>query len=224
LLFLVNKAVGPALLERSLNLRQYTYPVGVAAEPMPLKNETTAAQATAQSLSACFRKSSGRESSMAKRTVLRSKADKKLYAVRSNEGKFKDIQSYQKAHSMDLKRSSKSEVAAKAKAEAKKAAAAAANPAPVTPTALAPVAPANAARKAPPKTAAPKVAAPKTAAKPVAVKVPATKPVDPKVAPVKAAPPKAAAAKTAPVKTTAPKKAAPKPAAKQPAPAKKKSR
>jgi hypothetical protein len=216
LLFPVNKAVGPALLERSLNLRQYTYPVGVAAEPMPLKNETIAAQSAAQSWSACFRKSSGKESSMAKRTVLRSKAGKKLYAVRDKEGKFKDIQSYQKAHSMDIKRSSKSEVAAKAKAEAKKAAVAAAPvAAPAVPAPPTPVVATKPVRKAAPKAAA---------AKPVSVKAPATKPVAPKAAPVKAAPAKAAAAKTAPVKVTAPKKAAPKPAAKQPAPAKKKSR
>ncbi len=39
-----------------------------------------------------------------RRTVLRSSKGKKLYAVRDGEGKFKDIQSYQRAHSMDIKR------------------------------------------------------------------------------------------------------------------------
>jgi hypothetical protein len=41
-----------------------------------------------------------------KRTVLYSSKGKKLYAVRSADGKFKDIQSYQRAHSMDIKRNS----------------------------------------------------------------------------------------------------------------------
>jgi hypothetical protein len=44
-----------------------------------------------------------------KRTILRSSADKKLYAVRDEKGKFKDIQSYARAHKQDLKRSSKAE-------------------------------------------------------------------------------------------------------------------
>lgn len=50
----------------------------------------------------------------AKRTTHRSTAGKKLYAVRDGEGKFKDIQTYQRAHSMDIKRKSKAETAAKA--------------------------------------------------------------------------------------------------------------
>ncbi len=58
---------------------------------------------------------------MAKRTTLRSRSGKKLYAVRDKGGKFKDIQSYQKAHSMDMKRKSKAEVAKKkTKKKAKK--------------------------------------------------------------------------------------------------------
>ena len=50
---------------------------------------------------------------MAKRTTLRSRSGKKLYAVRDSGGKFKDIQSYQRAHSMDIKRKSKAEGGAK---------------------------------------------------------------------------------------------------------------
>ena len=46
-----------------------------------------------------------------KRTILRSSAGTKLYAVRDKEGKFKDIQSYKRAHGSDLKRKSKPEVA-----------------------------------------------------------------------------------------------------------------
>jgi hypothetical protein len=63
-----------------------------------------------------------------KRTVLRSSSGKKLYAVRDKTGKFKDIQSYARAHAADLRRSSKAEAAAaavkpkaKKKAEAKAA-------------------------------------------------------------------------------------------------------
>jgi hypothetical protein len=62
-----------------------------------------------------------------KRTVLRSSKGKKLYAVRDAGGKFKDIQSYARAHAADIKRgSTQAETAAKAKrkkAPAKKKAA-----------------------------------------------------------------------------------------------------
>ena len=44
-----------------------------------------------------------------KRTTHRSSKGKKLYAVRSKDGKFKDIQTYKKAHGADLKKSSKAE-------------------------------------------------------------------------------------------------------------------
>jgi DNA-binding protein HU-beta len=50
-----------------------------------------------------------------KRTTLRSQSGKKLYAKRDAKGKFKDIQSYKKAHGSDVKRKSKAETAAKAK-------------------------------------------------------------------------------------------------------------
>ena len=50
-----------------------------------------------------------------KRTTHRSTAGKKLYAVRDTEGKFKDIQSYKKAHGQDIKRKSKAETAKTAK-------------------------------------------------------------------------------------------------------------
>ena len=53
---------------------------------------------------------------MAKRTTHRSVAGKKLYAVRDSKGRFKDIQTYERAHRMDMQRSSKAERAAKAKA------------------------------------------------------------------------------------------------------------
>jgi hypothetical protein len=51
---------------------------------------------------------------------MRSSKGKKLYAVRDAKGRFKDIQSYKKAHGADIKRKSKAETAkAKAKPKAK---------------------------------------------------------------------------------------------------------
>ena len=46
---------------------------------------------------------------MAKRTTHRSKSGKKLYAERDKTGKFKDIQSYKRAHGQDVKRKAKKE-------------------------------------------------------------------------------------------------------------------
>lgn len=43
------------------------------------------------------------------RTTMRSKTGKKLYVVRSKTGRFKDIQTYKRAHAMDIKRESKTE-------------------------------------------------------------------------------------------------------------------
>jgi hypothetical protein len=51
---------------------------------------------------------------MAKRTTHRSSKGKKLYAVRDKEGKFKDIQTYKRAHAADLrKKGTKSDAAKK---------------------------------------------------------------------------------------------------------------
>jgi DNA-binding protein HU-beta len=55
-----------------------------------------------------------------RRTVLRSSKGKKLYAVRDKKGKFKDIQTYKRAHGQDIKRKSKAEKANKAKKARKK--------------------------------------------------------------------------------------------------------
>ena len=52
---------------------------------------------------------------MAKRTTMRSSKGKKLYAKRDKKGKFKDIQSYKRAHGQDIKRRSKSERGARKK-------------------------------------------------------------------------------------------------------------
>ncbi len=45
----------------------------------------------------------------ARRTTHRSSTGTKLYAKRDATGKFKDIQTYKRAHSADIKRKSKSE-------------------------------------------------------------------------------------------------------------------
>lgn len=46
---------------------------------------------------------------VARRTTHRSSTGKKLYAVRKADGTFKDIQTYQRAHSMDIKRNAADE-------------------------------------------------------------------------------------------------------------------
>jgi hypothetical protein len=58
----------------------------------------------------------------ARRTTHRSKTGKKLYAVRDANGRFKDIQTYERAHRADLARTSKAEVKARKKRARKKAA------------------------------------------------------------------------------------------------------
>ena len=57
----------------------------------------------------------------ARRTTHRSSAGKKLYAVRDRSGRFKDIQTYERAHRADLAHKSKAELAAAKKKKAKKA-------------------------------------------------------------------------------------------------------
>jgi hypothetical protein len=44
-----------------------------------------------------------------KRTTHRSKSGTKLYAVRDSSGRFKDIQTYKRAHGQDIKRKSAKE-------------------------------------------------------------------------------------------------------------------
>jgi hypothetical protein len=57
-----------------------------------------------------------------RRTTHRSLAGKKLYAVRDAQGRFKDIQTYERAHRADLAAKSTAEEAAATKAAAKKTA------------------------------------------------------------------------------------------------------
>ena len=56
---------------------------------------------------------------MATRTTHRSTAGKKLYAVRDASGRFKDIQTYERAHRQDLKSKSGAERVAARKAAKK---------------------------------------------------------------------------------------------------------
>jgi hypothetical protein len=51
----------------------------------------------------------------ARRTTHRSTAGKKLYAVRDSKGRFKDIQTYERAHRADIARKSKAETTKAAK-------------------------------------------------------------------------------------------------------------
>ena len=48
-----------------------------------------------------------------KRTTHKDIHGNKMYAVRDNKGRFKDIQSYKRAHGKDVKRRSKAEKKAK---------------------------------------------------------------------------------------------------------------
>ena len=50
-----------------------------------------------------------------RRTTHRSVAGKKLYAVRDAKGRFKDIETYERAHRADMAHQSKAEKAAQAK-------------------------------------------------------------------------------------------------------------
>jgi DNA-binding protein HU-beta len=50
-----------------------------------------------------------RSAPRARRTTHRSKSGKKLYAVRDKKGRFKDIQTYKRAHGVDIQRRSKKE-------------------------------------------------------------------------------------------------------------------
>jgi hypothetical protein len=48
-----------------------------------------------------------------RRTTHRSVKGTKLYAVRDSKGRFVDIQTYKRAHTMDMRRKSKAELAKK---------------------------------------------------------------------------------------------------------------
>ena len=56
----------------------------------------------------------------ARRTTHRSKAGKKLYAVRDSQGRFKDIQTYERAHRADLAKTSSAEAKKRGKKKAAK--------------------------------------------------------------------------------------------------------
>jgi DNA-binding protein HU-beta len=56
-----------------------------------------------------------------RRTTHRSSTGKKLYAVRDASGRFKDIQTYQRAHRADLKKTARAEPARRSRTTKKKA-------------------------------------------------------------------------------------------------------
>ena len=56
----------------------------------------------------------------ARRTTHRSKRGKKLYAVRDRKGRFKDIQTYKRAHGADIRKRSKAEAGKKTRKKARR--------------------------------------------------------------------------------------------------------
>jgi hypothetical protein len=56
----------------------------------------------------------------ARRTTHRSSTGKKLYAVRDAAGRFKDIQTYERAHRADLKKTAQSEPVKRSRTTKKK--------------------------------------------------------------------------------------------------------
>jgi hypothetical protein len=76
---------------------------------------TRSATGTTMRLSAAgqadARLSSEGELMATRRTTMRSRTGTKLYAVRDSSGKFKDIQSYKRAHAADMRKTSKAEAA-----------------------------------------------------------------------------------------------------------------
>ena len=51
----------------------------------------------------------------ARRTTHRSRKGKKLYAVRDRQGRFKDIQTFERAHGADVRKKSRAETAKRKK-------------------------------------------------------------------------------------------------------------
>jgi hypothetical protein len=60
-------------------------------------------------------KSKSKSKGKSTRTTHRSSSGNKLYAKRTASGRFKDIQTYERAHERDIKRKAKSESASKKK-------------------------------------------------------------------------------------------------------------
>jgi hypothetical protein len=56
---------------------------------------------------------------MARRTTHRSSSGKKLYAVRDAKGRFKDIQTYERAHGADIRKKAKGETSKKRRKRSK---------------------------------------------------------------------------------------------------------
>ena len=71
------------------------------------------AKATPKAKTKAAPKAAAKPAGKAKRTTHRSSTGKKLYAVRDKTGKFKDIQTFERAHRADLARKSKAEKKAK---------------------------------------------------------------------------------------------------------------
>jgi hypothetical protein len=79
---------------------------------MAKKAKKAKAKAKSKKARKTKKKKAKKSKKKARRTVLYSSKGKKLYAVRDKGGKFKDIQTYKRAHGQDIKRNSKEEMAA----------------------------------------------------------------------------------------------------------------
>lgn len=90
----------------------------MAKKARKAKAKTKKSKAKAKGAKKVAKKAKAAKKKKGRRTVLYSSKGKKLYAKRDASGKFKDIQSYQRAHSMDMKRKSQEETAAAASAAA----------------------------------------------------------------------------------------------------------
>lgn len=76
----------------------------------------TAKKAVKKATKKVAKKAAKKTAKKARRTVMYSSKGKKLYAKRDKGGKFKDIQTYKRAQGQDIKRNSKAEEVAEAKA------------------------------------------------------------------------------------------------------------
>lgn len=83
---------------------------------MPAAKKPAAAKAAAKPKAAAAKPKAAAKApaKKAQRTTHRSSTGTKLYAVRDAKGRFKDIQTYKRAHAADLRKKSKSETAAEA--------------------------------------------------------------------------------------------------------------
>ncbi len=72
-------------------------------------SKKSAKKSTKKAVKKSTKKVAKKAAKKGRRTVMYSKAGNKLYAKRDKGGKFKDIQTYKRAHGQDVKRQAKDE-------------------------------------------------------------------------------------------------------------------